>query len=140
LKIAAHISILNKGNKKLETIKLASKTFNKHDDELWHNAHLYDIVSYTVVNDTVIVSVLHDNKEEMLSGIINDCFSSNNSFYAGNGQHATHKHFYNPNDVKCLPERISILSKRYDPLTFCTAKFLLPISGNTDADGPPPRV
>ena len=41
-----------------ETIKVPLGAFQKDKDEIWFNNHLYDIVSWHIVQDTAFVRVL----------------------------------------------------------------------------------
>ena len=136
----AHFSLAEK-NTKLETIRLAKKGFNTHNDEIWHNGHLYDISSYRIVGDTVLVSVLHDSNEEAIVSVIKDYFGSTNDRLANAGDHFSSKHCHNPNDIKCLCEGIKIPLITYSE-TSMAYLFVEPPTccRNSSIDIPPPRI
>jgi len=103
VKTIAHFSIEKKDNPELEIIKIPAQKFNKHEDEIWHNGHLYDIASYRQVQDTVYVSVLHDKNEECLIDMIREKFASTSDSYVDNSSgHISAKHKYVLIEVKCF--------------------------------------
>ena len=107
-KAQAHYALAGKNTARLETIKIAAKDFNKGKDEIWHKGRLYDVAAYRTVQDSVLVSVYHDENEEVIVALIADHFSSNgNSSVNVNDPHISSRHHYSPNDVKSMCERIT---------------------------------
>ena len=142
VKLEANASISGKQYATLNTIKLPLKSFNRNDNEVWYNGHLYDIASYAVVHDSVLISVLRDDKEEGLVNIISEYFSSHSDCYSSYaGDHISSRHTFSPNDIKCLCERITIpfidngLST--PPTTNITEN---PVFRFETVDSPPPRA
>ena len=119
VKIQSHISLAHKNSDELGTIKLAAKDFNKHADEIWYKGHLYDVASSRVKGDSVEVSVLYDENEEVLVSVIKEHFcQSFDPLFNNSNKHFSSKHSTNPNDIKCIPDRI-VLQRYYFSLTSC---------------------
>ena len=142
VKLQAHATLSEKKDAALEKIKIPIASFDKHKGEVWFQGRLYDIASYHVVNDTVVISVLHDEKEEALVSIINDYFSSpNDSYCSYNGHHISARHSFNPNDVKCLSEGINIPYGVYASALPATGDLIeYPVAMSQTIDSPPPKA
>ena len=134
---------LSRQNTKLEVVKIPAKEFDTQKDEIWHNGHLYDVASYHTVADTVFVSVLRDETEEVVVSIITEHFSTNNntSFKVGD-PHFSSKHGYSPNDVKSLCERITILPVAFTTVSrlFATHYIAHDLKRSFAIEIPPPQV
>lgn len=104
-KIEAHNEIA--ASQHLQTIKLSLSEFNnaRGKDELWLNGRLYDVHSYVVVNDSVFVSVFHDEDEESIVKIIADSFEPNDKSINDGTVHLSRCRVHLPSDGKALPER-----------------------------------
>ena len=103
--------------KDIQTIKIPLKDIKEiaGKDEVWYEGRLYDIGSYTINNDTVRFSVLHDNEEE---GLVNTLISSidpNDRYLPDNAPHIVKHCSHIPNDGKVLSSRFSM-----DPVAFFT--------------------
>jgi len=99
-----------KSGKNLETIKVSLAEFEqaKGNDEFWVNGKLYDICSYVIAGDTVVVSVLHDTDEQNLVQTITESFEPNDSYAADNILHLTKHRIHPPGDFKILPAGILV--------------------------------
>lgn len=95
---------------KLQTIRLSIGEFNKNKekDEVWINGKLYDISSYVIIDDEVLVSVLHDEWEEGLVKSIVDSFEPNDRYVNDNFTHLGKHRIHMPDDGKVLVTRYAI--------------------------------
>ncbi len=93
-----------KSQERLEIIKLSLTEFRQLNgaDELWHNGALYDISSYSVHEDFVLVTVFHDCSEESLVHSIAESFEPNEKIASDNLLHLTRHHIHPPTDGKIL--------------------------------------
>lgn len=98
----AHTAVVVK--ERLETIKLSLNEFapQKNNDEVWVNGMLYDVSSYEIVNDTAIITVFHDNKEENLVKTIVENIETTDKYTTGSNQHVSKYHIVAFNDGKIL--------------------------------------
>jgi hypothetical protein len=86
-----------------QTIKLSVKDFrNTKEEELWHNGSLYDIHSYVVVNDTVILTVLQDEGETRIVKSITESFETSDRYAADGRAHISRHHVHLSDDGKVL--------------------------------------
>lgn len=122
----------------LSVLQVPLKEFDGNSDEIWYNGRLYDVGSYAVQNDTVYLSVFHDNAEESLVQNISSSFERN-SCTPGNQRLTKHPvHF--TDDGKILAERYTVAGvsaeNSCNPVThFCR---YIP-SAFTSVDLQPPR-
>lgn len=58
----------------LLTIQLPASKFNKDRHEIQYRGHLYDVATYHIAGDSVMVSVFHDEEEEDLFAAITEHF------------------------------------------------------------------
>ena len=125
----------------LQTIKIPAREFNNRKDEVWHGGRLYDVSSYTVVNDTVFVTVLHDDREEALVKNIADSFEPNEKCTSDNGVHIVKHRTHTPGDGKVLitPYRMEIVTRNNDACLFLSQSTTIHTEADPAILKPPPR-
>ena len=136
----AHVEI--ELSEHLETIKLPVSEFakNKDKDEVWVDSRLYDVKSYVIINDTVLLSVYHDDKEEGLVKTIVAHIEGGNKFAAANGSRISKVHLLSFNDGKIMSTPFSIerlvSSSVFHPFSHIDFHFVLVYN---DVVKPPPN-
>ena len=84
------------------TIPLSEFNDNKHQ-ELWFGGKLYDVHSYVIVNNTVVISVFQDDDEAQLVKNIVDSFNPNDTYNSSdNLSHIIKHHIHNTGGAKIL--------------------------------------
>jgi hypothetical protein len=91
----------------LQNIHIPKNEFN-NTSEIWYKGELYDAGSYTLVNDTIIVAVYHDNNEEELIKAIAACFETNDNYYNDGQIHLCKHRTLIPNGDKVLSDQREI--------------------------------
>ena len=123
----------------LPNIHIPKNQFN-NSSEIWYKGELYDVGSYTLVNDTIIVSVYHDNNEEEIIKAIAACFETNDS-YSNDGQvHLCKYRTLIPNSDKVLgtQQDLNFASRGKDLPTFINLNETT-VSHHYDVKVPPPK-
>lgn len=107
-----------KSNTHLPVLQLSLEEFrkNRQDDELWMNGKLYDISGYTISNETVTVTVLHDEQEESLVKSMVSSFEPNDTYITDKIVHAGKHKIHPPSDQKILSARYSLAFTDVAPL------------------------
>jgi hypothetical protein len=96
-------------NEHLQKIKIPLKQFDKKNTkEVWAQGKLYDVSSYVIIKDTVVLLAFHDEDEESLLSVIKDSFEPYNSSVSGCINHIAQHHIHPPLDNKILVGRLSI--------------------------------
>ena len=108
LKIKAQQNI--SANRRLQIVKTSLTEFNKSNehDELWINGKLYDVSSYVIINDSVSVTVFHDEQEETLVSVIADSFEPNDKYSSDNIVHVCKHRIHARGDGKVLVSRYRV--------------------------------
>lgn len=133
--VASHI------NTEVIKIPLASYEAQKDKDEIWYEGALYDVGSYEIVGDVVLVTVLHDRNEESLIGQavenIESGFTISTDHTANHfSKHKTH----HTDDLKIIPEKISINAAYFNnvtPLFYHTSIAIYPDNAYSIIKPPP---
>ena|GEM_PF-3461007 len=140
-KADAHFAISRSGVN-LDFIKLPITQFNTNEpDEISYQGKQYDIVSYRVVNDTVIISVWHDENEEHLNADIISHFDTNSDVSSNvSGKQLSKKQVHIADDYKYLTAleriRFSIVSSSS---SFFSTSSCLRSNCSIGVIKPPPR-
>jgi hypothetical protein len=94
----------------LQTVRLSVNEFNKNKekDELWLDGKLYDISSYAIISDYVLVTVFHDEREEGLVKSIVDSFEPNDRLANDHTVHLSKHRIHMPESGKVLVARYTI--------------------------------
>ena len=108
----------------LYTIRISLKDFNKQagENEFWYGGKLYDISSYTIQNDSVCVTIFHDEQEESLVKTIATNFEPCDKDISDNSVHIVKHRPHIPDDGKVLVARYELpslrLTKVFHPLPY----------------------
>lgn len=104
-------TILRKNTSGLINVKVSKTEFSESDGEIWYNDHLYDIVSYKVEKDSVVVTVINTHNEQSYIAIINQSYGSvesDDSLYFFGNPRPENRYKSIINDVKWLSEKVSL--------------------------------
>ncbi len=125
----------------LNKIKVSIPDFRGNDGEIWYHDHLYDIVSYEVEQDSVLVTVHHDVHEEYVVSIIQEAFNTNSQLRNNADGPSVSKHKVCQTDVKCLCNATHFQSifHEYDVANFPEMSVNHYSIGAPEIAAPPPR-
>ena len=126
--------------KNLETIKVSLKDYGGNiGDEIWANGNMYDVSSYVVINDTAIVTVYHDNREEDLVRTIADDLGSRDNYMPGTDHHVSKYKTHLTDDGKILCEEYSLkISTAPVPVHSFCEQAVYPTEQAISVTTPPP--
>jgi hypothetical protein len=121
LKESAHECI--KEHNGLSTIKIPAAQFNE-SDEIWINEELYDVSNFTVENDSVCISVYHDDKEEFLIKNIAASFETDEINISDHSTHVCKHRLNAPNSDRVLIHQSHTLLYRNRKVVFVCSHYI----------------